>query len=153
MTGTATAPTPVPANARVIALTHYAGRALLERVLARHGATFHQSVTLRVVAVAGGSIGRDELVADVVGSLKADESLVHDVIGELTAAELLEADPAQASRLRLTDAGRELYENSAAETAPISARLYADIPAEDLAVTGRVLALITERANAALAGA
>ncbi|WP_086729577.1 MarR family transcriptional regulator [Streptomyces carpinensis] len=146
---TTTAP---PVNGRVIALAHYAGRALLEGVLARHGATFHQSVTLRAVVAAGGSIGPDELVGDVTGSLKTDESVVRGVIEELTATKLLEGDPA-ASRLRLTDAGRELYESTTTETAEISARLYAGIPAEDLAIAGRVLALITERANAQLAGA
>ncbi|MGW0883186.1 MarR family transcriptional regulator [Streptomyces sp. NPDC002671] len=139
-------------NPRVIALAHYAGRALLEGVLARHGATFHQSVTLRAVMVAGESIGREELVADVTGSLKTDESVVRGVIEELTATKLLEELPAEASRIRLTDAGRELHETTTAETAEISARLYAGIPAEDLAVAGRVLALITERANAELAG-
>lgn len=54
--------------------------------------------------------------------------------------------------MRLTDAGRELYETTTQETAEISARLYAGIPAEDLAVAGRVLTLVTERANAELAG-
>lgn len=147
---TTTAPT---VNGRVIALAHYAARALLEGVLARHGATFHQSVTLRAVLAAGGSTGRDELVADVTGSLKTDESVVRGVIEELTAGKLLEEDPADDSRIRFTDAGRELYESSTAETAEISARLYAGIPAEDLAIAGRVLALVTERANAELAGA
>ncbi|WP_073949739.1 MarR family transcriptional regulator [Streptomyces kebangsaanensis] len=147
---TTTAPT---VNGRVIALAHYAGRALLEGVLARHGATFHQSVTLRAVVVAGESIGWDELVGDVTGSLKTDESVVRGVVEELTATKLLEEDPVDASRMRLTDAGRELHESTTAETAEISARLYAGIPAEDLAVAGRVLALITERANAELAGA
>lgn len=142
---TITAPT---VNGRVIALAHFAGRALLEDVLARHGVTFHQSVTLRAVVAAGGSIGSGELVEDVTGSLKADASVVRGFIEELTAAKLLEEDPAEASRIRLTDAGRELYESCTAETAEISARLYADIPAEDLAVAGRVLALVTERANA-----
>jgi DNA-binding MarR family transcriptional regulator len=150
MTTTTPAPT---ANGRVIALAHHAARALLEGVLARHGATFHQSVTLRAVVAAGGSVGRDELVGDVTGSLKTDASVVRGVIEELTAAELLEDHPALASRTRITDAGRELYESTTRETAEISARLYAGIPAEDLAVTGRVLALITERANAELAGA
>ncbi|GAA2425388.1 MarR family transcriptional regulator [Streptomyces macrosporus] len=140
-------------NGRVIALAHHAGRALLEGVLARHGATFHQSVTLRAVVVAGESIGRDELVGDVTGSLKVDASVVRGAIEELTAMKLLEEDPTEASRLRLTDAGRELYESTTAETAEISARLYAGIPAEDLAIAGRVLALITERANTELAGA
>ncbi|MEV3990559.1 MarR family transcriptional regulator [Streptomyces sp. NPDC049837] len=147
---TTTAPT---TNGRVIALAHHAGRALLEGVLDRHGATFHQSVTLRAVVVAGGSIGRDELIGDVRGSLKTDASVVRGVIEELTAARLLEEVPAEAPRLRLTDAGRELHEATTAETADISARLYAGIPAEDLAVAGRVLTLVTERANAELAGA
>ncbi|WP_327412010.1 MarR family transcriptional regulator [Streptomyces sp. NBC_01233] len=149
-----TAPTaPTAVNARVIALAHHAGRALLEDVLVRHGATFHQSVTLRAVVAAGGSIGRDALVGDVSGSLKTDGSVVRAVIEELTAGKLLEEDPAQSSRVRLTDTGRGLYESTAAESAEIAARLYVGIPAEDLAVSGRVLALVTERANAELAGA
>ncbi|MDW6061287.1 MarR family transcriptional regulator [Streptomyces sp. FXJ1.4098] len=147
---TTTAPT---VNGRAIALAHYAGRALVEGVLARHGATFHQSVTLVAVVRAGESIGREELVGDVTGSLKTDESVVRGVIEELTVAKLLEEDPAEVSRVRLTDAGRELYESTSAETAEISARLYAGIPAEDLAVAGRVLALVTERANAELVSA
>ncbi|MEU7556033.1 MarR family transcriptional regulator [Streptomyces sp. NPDC044571] len=147
---TTTAP---PVNARVIALAHHAGRALAEGVLARHGVTFHQSVTLRAVVVAGESIGRDGLVAEVTGSLKTDESFVRGVMEELTAAKLVEEDPAQASRIRPTDAGRDLYATTAAATAEIAARLYAGIPAEDLAVAGRVLALVTERANAELDGA
>ncbi|WP_369142267.1 MarR family transcriptional regulator [Streptomyces sp. R44] len=146
---TTTAPT---TNGRVIALAHYSARALLEGVLTRHGATFEQSVTLRAVAVAGDSIGRDELVTDVIGSLKAEESVVRGVIDDMTATKLLEQDPAADSRLRLTDAGRELYQSTTAETAEISARLYAGIPAEDLAVAGRVLTLLTQRANAELAG-
>ncbi|MEU5950871.1 MarR family transcriptional regulator [Streptomyces sp. NPDC047525] len=153
---TTTTPAPIPApttNGRVIALAHYAGRALLEGVLARHGATFHQSVTIRTLVVAGESMDRDELVAEVDGYLKIGEPVVRGVVEELTAAKLLEGDPAQASRLRLTDAGRKLHDTTGAETAEISARLYAGIPAEDLAVAGRVLELITERANAELAGA
>ncbi|MFF8727113.1 MarR family transcriptional regulator [Streptomyces sp. NPDC015171] len=140
-------------DARVIGLAHYAGRALLEGVLARRGATFHQNVTLRLVVTAGGTVDRDQLAADVNGSLKAGDSAVRGVIEELTAAELLEQDPAEASRIRITDAGRELYESAAAETAGISARLYAGISTEDLAVAGRVLTLITDRANAESADA
>lgn len=145
---TTTAPT---VDGRAIALAHYAGRALLEGVLARHGATFHQSVTLRVVVLAGGSIAGDALVGDVTGSLKVDETTVRGVIEELMAKKLLEQDAAEASLIRLTDDGRELYESTTSETAAISARLYAGIPADDLAIGGRVLALVTERANAELA--
>ncbi|MFC8088598.1 MarR family transcriptional regulator [Streptomyces sp. NPDC057301] len=134
---------------RVIALAHYASRALLERVLARHGATFQQSVTLRLVNVAGGPVERDHLVDGVVGALKIDAAEAHSVVDELIAAQLLA--PQEPSRVRITDAGRELYERTSAETAPLSARVYADIPTEDLAAAGRVLTLITERANAELA--
>ncbi|MFD8971220.1 MarR family transcriptional regulator [Streptomyces sp. NPDC059593] len=154
MTTTTTTTTTAPsANGRVVALAFFAGRAVLEGVLTRHGITYHQSVTLRAVVTAGGSLGREELVADVNGSLKTDESVVRGVVDELTAAKLLEADPTDTSRLRLTDTGRGLDATTSAESAEISARLYAGIPAEDLAVAGRVLTLVTERANAELAGA
>ncbi|MFE9742843.1 MarR family winged helix-turn-helix transcriptional regulator [Streptomyces sp. NPDC006477] len=155
---TSTAPTTAPTtDGRVIALAHYAARALLEGVLTRHGITFEQSVTLRAVVLAGGTadayVDRGALADAVTGSLKSDASDALRVIDELTDRHLLEADPADTSRLRLTDAGRELYETTGAESAEISTRLYAGIPAEDLAAAGRVLTLITERANAELTAA
>ncbi|MBC2902289.1 winged helix DNA-binding protein [Streptomyces cupreus] len=134
---------------RVIALAHYAGRALLEKVLDRHGATFQQSVTLRLVAIADGPVERDHLVDGVVGALKIDAAEAHTVVDELINAELLSSQ--EPSQVRITDAGRKLYDRTSAETAPISARIYAGIPTEDLAAAGRVLTLITERANAELA--
>ncbi|MFF7979113.1 MarR family transcriptional regulator [Streptomyces sp. NPDC007901] len=140
-------------NARIIGLAHHAPRALLERVLDRHGVTFHQNLTLRLVAIAAEPVGRDALVGEVTGALKNDDSFVHGVIEELLAAKLLEADPADPSRLRPTAAGRDLYERVSAESGGIAARLYAGIPPEDLAVAGRVLTLITQRANAELADA
>ncbi|MFF2077980.1 MarR family transcriptional regulator [Kitasatospora sp. NPDC058162] len=146
MTTTETAPA---LNPRSIALAHYAARALLEGVLERHGATFEQSVTLRAVTAAGGSVGLGELVADVTGSLKAPEAAVRAVVDGLTTARLLAEQDGE--RIELTEAGRELHERTTAETAGISTRLYAGIPPEDLAAAGRALALITERANAELA--
>jgi DNA-binding MarR family transcriptional regulator len=134
---------------RVIALAHYAGRALLENVLARHGATFQQSVTLRVAAIAEGPVERDGIVGAVVGALKIDAAEARSVIDGLIAAGLLASEGP--SLVRITDAGRELYDRTSAETAPISARVYAGIPTEDLAVAGRVLSLITERADGELA--
>ncbi|GLW46570.1 hypothetical protein Stsp02_22320 [Streptomyces sp. NBRC 14336] len=142
-----------PLNPRDIALAHYASRALLENVLARHGATFQQSVTLRLVAVADGPVERDELVGGVVDSLKIDTAEAEAVVDELIGGGLLA--PQEPSAVRITDAGRELFGRTSAETAPITARVYAGIPAEDLAAARRVLALVTERANtelAALAG-
>ncbi|WP_330324116.1 MarR family winged helix-turn-helix transcriptional regulator [Streptomyces pseudovenezuelae] len=143
-----TTATPV-LNPRVIALAHYAARALLENVLARHGVTFQQPVTLRLAAVAEGPVERARIVEDVVGALKIDPPQAHSVVDELISTGLVA--PQGASQVRITDAGRELFETTSAETAPISARVYAGIPTEDLEVAGRVLSLITERADAELA--
>lgn len=134
---------------RVIALAHYAARGVLERVLARHGVTFQQSVTLRVVAVADGPVERGHLVDGVVGSLKIGPAEAHAVVDELIDAKLVALT--EPSQVRITDAGRELYDRTSAETAPITARIYDGIPTEDLAVAGRVLTLIADRANAELA--
>lgn len=135
-------------NPRVIALAHYAARGVLENVLARHGVTFQQSVTLRLAVVADGPVDREHLVGEVVDALKIDKPDAHAVVDELAGGGLLTAESAL---LRVTDAGRELYRTTSAETAPYSARIYAGIPDEDLAVAGRVLSLITERANTELA--
>ncbi|AVH55047.1 MULTISPECIES: MarR family winged helix-turn-helix transcriptional regulator [Streptomyces] len=140
-------------NGRVIGLAHYAGRAVLESVLEGYGITFQQSVTLRLVAIAPEPVLREGLVGQVTDALKIDEADVHAVIEELIAGKHLEVVPQEPSRVWITDAGRELYDRTSVETGEISARIYAGIPAEDLAVAGRVLALVTERANAELAGA
>nr|WSY49677.1 MarR family winged helix-turn-helix transcriptional regulator [Streptomyces sp. NBC_00886] len=142
-----TATTP-RANGRTIALAHYAGRAVLESVLTRHGLVFQQQITLRLVAVADGPVGRDHLVEEVVSALKTDKAAIHTVVDELIRAKLLEAE---ASHVRITDTGREMYDRVTTETNVISTRIYADIPTEDLETAGRALALVTERANAELA--
>ncbi|MFC8365387.1 MarR family transcriptional regulator [Streptomyces griseorubiginosus] len=136
-------------NPRVIALAHYAARGILERVLARHGLTFQQSVTLRLAALADGPVERQHLVDGVVDSLKIAAEEAQAVVGELITAGALAAR--QPSQVRITDAGRQLYETTSAETAPLSARVYDGIPEDELAVAGRVLSLITERANRELA--
>ncbi|MFJ6838356.1 MarR family transcriptional regulator [Streptomyces sp. NPDC091209] len=138
-------------NGRVIGLAHYASRAALERVLARSGTTFEQSVALQAVADSGGTIERARLVDRLTGGLKIAEPAARRAIEEMTARELLEEPTAE--RVSLTDGGRELSESIRSAGNEIAARVYAGIPAEDLATAGRVLALVTERANAELAGA
>ena len=122
--------TPVPPllNPRLIALAHYAARGILEHVLARHGLTFQQSVTLRLAAVAEGPVERQHLVDGVVDSLKIEAAEADAVVDELIASGAL--SPQQPSRIRITDAGRQLYETTSAETAPLSARVYDGIPEE-----------------------
>ncbi|MEV6549824.1 MarR family transcriptional regulator [Streptomyces sp. NPDC051597] len=146
---TANASTTAPlAGSRTLGLAHYAARGVLERVLARHGATFHQQVALRAAITTDAPRTPDDLIAQVQDSLKAEPADIRATLDELLAKHLLIMDGAH---LRPTDAGRELFAAVGAETASITARVWGGIPAEDLAATGRVLALVTERANAELA--
>ncbi|GGX79460.1 MarR family transcriptional regulator [Streptomyces anandii] len=148
-TGSTTASPAEPvADARDLALAHYAARGVLEHVLARHGITFQQQVALRAALTAETPRTPDDLVAQVQGSLKADPTGIRATLDELLAKQLLAAD---GPHLRPTDAGRELIAAVSAETAPVSARIWGGIPAADLTAAGRVLALVTERANAELA--
>lgn len=142
---TTTAPV---ADARALGLAHYAARAVLESVLDRHGATFQQQITLRLVAVAEQPVERDALVAQVVDALKVDAADAHGVVEELGAKGLVTVD---GFRIRVTDVGRDFCTSVTAETGRMSARIWDDIPAQDLAAAGRVLATVTERANAELA--
>ncbi|GGW46497.1 hypothetical protein GCM10010503_24030 [Streptomyces lucensis JCM 4490] len=137
------------ADSRTIALAHYAARAVLEHVLAPYGVSFLQSVTLRLAVVADGPVERAAVIDGVTGSVKVPEGDARRTLGELTTAGLLAAEGP--SRVRVTDAGRELYDTYSAESAAVSARIYAGITEEERAVAGRVLTLVTERADAELA--
>jgi DNA-binding MarR family transcriptional regulator len=148
VTTTESTPSTPVANARDLALAHYAARGVLENVLARHGATFQQQVALRAAITSDAPQTPDDLLAQVQHSLKADPADIRATLDELRAKQLLVAD---GEHLCPTDAGRELLAAVAAEITPISARIWGEIPAEDLAAAGRVLASVTERANAELA--
>jgi DNA-binding MarR family transcriptional regulator len=142
---TTTAPA---ADARTLGLAHYAARGVLEHVLARHGVTFQQQIALRAAITSETPQTRDDIVTQVRHSLKADPADIRATLDELLAAHLLVADGVH---LHPTDSGREVLAAAAADIAPLSARIWGGIPAEDLATAGRVLALVTERANAELA--
>ncbi|WP_030208267.1 hypothetical protein [Streptomyces sp. NRRL S-87] len=143
-----TANTAPVADARTLGLAHYAARGVLEHVLARHGITFQQQIVLRAAVTAVTPQTPDDLVTQVQGSLKTDPADIRTVLDELLARHLLAAD---GTHLRPTDAGRQLLTSVGADTAPVTARIWGGIPAEDLAAAGRVLALVTERANTELA--
>ncbi|MFF9487786.1 MarR family transcriptional regulator [Streptomyces sp. NPDC014676] len=142
---TTTAPV---ADTRALGLAHYAARGVLEHFLARYGLTFQQQITLRAVVTADAPWTPDDLVARVRDDLKADPADIRAALGVLLERRLLVADGAH---LRPTEAGRELTAAVRAESAPVTARIWSGIPAEDLAAAGRVLALVTERADAELA--
>lgn len=146
-------PTTPTLNGQVIGQAEHATRAVLDRVLARTGTTFHHWVALNLTAVSGAAIDRDQLIGRMTGALKIDESAVLATVAELTASQLLEALPGEGSRVGLTDAGQARYRQIRSAIDEITARLYGDLPADDLATAGRVLTIVTARANAELAGA
>jgi len=88
----------------------------------------------------------------MTGALKIDDSAALAAIAELTASQLMESSPGEDSHVGLTDAGQARYQQIRAAIGEINARLYGDLPADDLATAGRVLTTITARANAELAG-
>jgi DNA-binding MarR family transcriptional regulator len=135
------------ANARSLALAHYAARGVLEHVLSWHGITFQQQITLRAAAAVE-ALTPAELIAEVQGALKADPADIGATVEELVTKGLLARAGTQ---LRATPAGRDLLDAAATDTASFSARIWDGIPDADLAAAGRVLALVTERANAELA--
>jgi hypothetical protein len=122
----------------------------MQRVLARTGGTFRQWAALNLTAAHGGAIDRDQLASRMTGALKIDDSAALAAIAELTTAQLLQALPG-GSRLGLTGAGQAGYRQLRTAIDELTARLYGDLPADDLATPGRVLSVITARANAELA--
>ncbi|MFC3502934.1 MarR family winged helix-turn-helix transcriptional regulator [Micromonospora krabiensis] len=137
-----------PLTGQVIGRAHYATRALLERQLTSLGLTFPQSIALNTLAAEGGVAGRTHLVARLTDGLKIDAPAAEAVLTDLTDAGLLREET---GGLAFTDAGHEVRHAIADATTAISGRLYGDIPAADLAVAGRVLSLVRERADAELA--
>lgn len=145
--------TPTPTlNGQVIAVTHYATRAVLERVLAPAGLTYHQSVALNVMVANGGSADRDPIVDRMTDALKIDRTQALEALAALTSRGLLSEQPGEAVRVALTDAGTTQQRDIASTVGQVTTRLYADLTTEELTTAGRVLTLLTERANAELAG-
>lgn len=135
----------------LIGRTEKALNAILDSQLAGTGMTEPQWVTLTFTVASGGSADRGQLIGRVVAALKVRDAEAESLIAELAAAQLLQASDGDASRLEVTDAGRRLHGRVRVQVSEITERLWADLPAEDLATAGRVLSTVLARANAELA--
>ncbi|MHC5907420.1 MarR family transcriptional regulator [Streptomyces sp. S6] len=135
-------------DGRTIGLAHHAGRAVAERVLGRHRLAFLDHLALRAAHTADSPLTAQELTGRLTDALKGDPVQYRETVTSLTARGHLDQDAT--GHLTLSPAGRALYTTATAEIAEASARIYAGIPEEDLTTTGRVLALVTQRANAEL---
>jgi hypothetical protein len=136
-----------PLNPQVIGRAETALGALLGPILAEAGCTFQQWVILALVKVGGSPVDRAELVARVIDARKFAAADVEAAFARLTADGLLSSG---SGAVGLTDAGQDLHRRVRARIDEVTSGLF-DFPAEDLATAGRVLAIVTDRANAFLA--
>ena len=133
-------------SGRDIALAHNATRAVLETVLADLDVTFLQSVQLNVLADAG-AMRRDQLVKRLVDNLKIGTDDANRAIESLVTADLAAPSADEPGTIERTGFGTTIHSQIRAATNQIVATLYDGLPTEDLVVTQRILATLTERAN------
>jgi hypothetical protein len=145
------APAPTSAfTGQIIGQAEKATRALLDALLNETATSFHQWVLMRLLATTHPALDKAGLVAAMTTGLKIGPEPVLDALDEVVALGLVTESDAVVA---LTLDGKGRYERIASGVVSISARLYDDLPAEDLETARRVLSLVTERANAALSPA
>ena len=130
----------------LIGQTEKALNAILDRQLAGTGITEPQWVTLTLIVVGGGAVDRAELIRRVGDATQFSHAAVAERVAELTAAGFLR--DAGDGRVEVTDEGRERWTQIRTGIGPITRRLWGDLPADDLAVAGRVLGIVLNRAKA-----
>lgn len=135
-----------PLSPQVIGQAESALGALLGPVLAETGRSFEQWVVLAVTA-GSAPVDRARLVARVIDARKFAAADVEAAIGELAADGALTA---KSEKIELTAVGQDLHRRIRTRINEVTTGLF-EFPANDLATAGRVLAVITERANAFLA--
>jgi hypothetical protein len=139
-----------PLSTRLIGETESALGALLAPLLAEAELTFIQWVVLSLATAGGASspgIGRDQLINGITKARKVDAADVSAAITELeNAAALVTAG----DQVTLTDLGQASFGRVRARVEEITDYVF-DLPAEDLAAAGRVLATVKARANSVLA--
>ena len=135
---------------RVIGQAEKTMNAILDRQLAGTGLTEPQWVILTLAVTGGGTAGPDKFARMVAGALKISETEARARVGDMVTAQQLQIT-GEPPAVTATGAARRQYDRISAANTQIVQRLWGDLPAGDLATAGRVLAIITERANAQLA--
>lgn len=137
-------------STRVIGQAEKALGAILGRQLAGTGLTEPQWVILTLAITSGATAGRDQFTRMVADALKISETEAQARVGDMVTAQRLQIT-GEGSAVTVTGAARQLHSRIRTTITQITQRLWGDLPAGDLATAGRVLAIITERANAELA--
>ena len=135
-------------NPQVIGQAESALGALLAPILEETGRTFEQWLVLTVLTAKGGAQDRAQLVARIAAARKLPAGDAEAAIAELTAVGALAAE---AGQVALTVAGQAMHGAVRARIDEVTAGIF-DFTADELATAGRVLAVVTDRVNAFLAG-
>ena len=123
---------------------------LLERALAREGATRPDYIGLRVLALRGPWASPRDLHAFLAGQrqLGLTAAAAAELLAGLEARGLASGTAADgAGPAAATEAGAALHASLTAAVAPATRELYAGLDPADLAIAHRVLAQVTERAG------
>jgi hypothetical protein len=141
-------------NGQVLGSAENAVRALLARRLDGTGLDYYRWVALNVTATVTAGDGPTAEIERIV-ALMADGLKISDDAARAHLAALADLGLVESSggRIALTPAGTARHQALRAGIAELTRTLYGDFTPEDLAVTGRVLTTLTERANALLAAA
>ena len=134
-----TTPTP-PLTGATLGVAYFAVRKNLLDILDDYDLTFEQSLLLNYLS--RGDAPRADLVTSTAFNLKVPEAEVVQHLDTAIARGLV------ADGLTLTEEGVRVQAQITERTQPLTRRVFADIPAADLATTARVLATLTDRANA-----
>ena len=137
-------------NPSIVGQAEKAHNAVLFRVLDGTGIDETQWICLVFVARNGGRLPRTDLATRVTSDAFRSPDAVEAAIDGLVARGLLTAD---ADALVATPAATDFVRGVRTQTDPIVERAYSAVSAEDLATAARVLAAITARLGAELAGA
>jgi DNA-binding MarR family transcriptional regulator len=132
-----------PLTGANLGVAYFALRKNLLNVLDDHDLPFEQSLLLNYLRQ--GDATRADLVAATADNIKISAAEVESHLDTAIARGLI------GDGLTLTEEGDRLQQQITERVQPLTRSFFADIPAEDLVVTARVLATLTERANAALA--
>ena len=128
-----------------------ATRAVLDGLLADANTRFHEWVAIRLIAKSGGSLDHTDVVNQMVHGLKITAGDATSTLAALEAADLVRRDRTDAASVVLTSSGSAVFDEINAGVQQVTEHIYGDIPVADLVTARRVLAIVTERANAILA--
>jgi hypothetical protein len=131
---------------QILGETEKALNAILLKELAMTGLTEHQWIALRLTMTGGGEIARPQLVGRLAGALKAGADEAENRVDELVTAGLLRSS--DDGGVAATEAGAHAHARVRGTVGEITHRLWGDLPAHELEITGRTLTTILARANA-----